>query len=138
MPFLRRTTICPTSLVISNDIYERDISELLRGTWSNLQYLHWKSLKNGNSGPTTVCGVLAGDDAHPPACPQLRQFTVDIEANKSPTDIGPLVATMRNVVEERQSQGVGILESFKCVWSIQDNPTRLGANHLEWVDISLQ
>lgn len=135
MSSFRETAMRPTSLIISNDISERNISELLREIWSDLWYLHWKSPKNGNSGPTAACPALAGDDAHPPTCTQLRQFTVDIDVDESSNDVGPLVESMRNVVEERRRQGLGSLERVKCVWGIQANSTGLGIKHLEWVDI---
>lgn len=135
MPFLRNTTIRPATLIISNDISQQNISELLRDTWPDLQYLYWKSFRSGSSSPAAACAALAGDYTHPPACTQLRQFTVDIDANKSPTEMVFLVERMRTVVKKRRRLGVEGLENVKCVWSIRTNSDRAETNHLEWVNI---
>jgi hypothetical protein len=136
MSVLRRVTVRPTSLIISDMFPDANLPELLT-MWCDLVELHLGCHRDVYMLDQISLSTLAGNSPHGILCPHLRYLTVHAN-QRDPTVRDQIIQTLHTIVEERRQHNTDGLRRVMCVWQYWDaSDTRQApeSKEIEWVDI---
>jgi hypothetical protein len=138
MSVLRRATVRPMSLIISDMFSDANLPELLT-IWCDLVELHLECFRDVYMLDRISLSTLAGNSQHGILCPHLRYLTVYAnQVQRDPTVTDQIIQTLHTIVAERRRHSTDGLQRVMCVWEYWDaSDTRHapGSKEIEWVDI---